>query len=303
MSLKTVKNKIRSVEKTGQVTKAMEAVSAVKMRKSQERALLGRPYAAAAFNILERVSGSLGKVNHILTEKRDVKNICFVVVTSDKGLAGNLNNAVLKKTVEEIEKEKYQKDQIHFFCFGRKVHDFFSKRGYNILANYDNISDEISIEDMRETTESLVEMYKNKDFDKCYIVYTNFKSTFEQDAVMRRLIPLSVGALVDTIRVIRPEYGKYASENGNGNGDTVIHTVEPSHEEVLSELIPFLLNIEVYHALLEAKASEHSARMVAMKNASDKARDLSKELNLEFNKARQAMITKEMSEITSGMVS
>lgn len=301
MSLKTIKNKIRSINKTHKVTKAMEAVSAVKMRKSQERALVGRPYAKSAFTILHRVSGSFDVRNHPLALPREEKAICILAVTSDKGLAGNLNNAVLKNIEKIIAKRNYKKDQVHILSVGKKATDYFTKRGYEILDSYENISDSVKSHDMREITNRLINAYVKEKFDKVYIAYTNFVSTFEQEAVVRRLLPLSIPAFYETVESIAPKSGLYAKDNGNGERNIYEYTVEPSTEEVLDELLPFLINIEVYHALLESKASEHSARMVAMKNASDKAEEMSGELNLEFNKERQTLITREVSEIIGGM--
>lgn len=301
MSLKIIKNKIRSVDKTHKVTKAMEAVSAVKMRKSQERAIDGRAYARSALTILSSVSGSFDGRNHPLSVKREEKNICFVVVTSDKGLAGNLNNAVLKKTLETIKIHNYKKEQLKFICMGKKGYEFFSKRGYEVMQKFENISDEVSSSDMKKITDKLINDYTTEEYDKCYVVYTNFLSTFEQDAVVRRLLPLSVPAITETVEGIRSEHGKFSERSEKGVENIHEYTVEPNPEEVLNELLPFLLNIEVYHSLLESKASEHSARMVAMKNASDKARDISKDLNLEFNKERQSLITREVSEIIGGI--
>ena len=279
----------------------MEAVSAVKMRKSQEKALVSRPYAKSALTILSRVSGSLEGKSHPLSLKREEKNVCMLVITADKGLAGNLNNGVLKKVHALIEKRGYKKDQVTILSVGKKATDYFTKRGYDILDSYDNIDDNVHTDDMREITNRLIRAYLKGKFDKVYIVYTNFLSTFEQQAVARRVLPLSVPALFETVEGIKPTIGKFADENGNGDKNINEYTVEPSADEVLDELLPFLINIEVYHALVEAKASEHSARMVAMKNASDKAEEMSDELNLEFNKERQTLITREVSEIIGGM--
>ena len=300
MSLKLIKNKIRSVDKTHTVTKAMEAVSAVKMRKSQERALEGRTYARSALTILKRVSGSFDASHHPLAEMKDSGKTLVVVVTSDKGLAGSLNNAVLKRTVRLIEESGFQKDTLGFLCLGKKGYEFFTKRGHTILLNQANISDEVSSLDMKEVTAEIVRLFTKEEYDECYILYTNFKSTFEQEAVVRKILPLSVEAIAETVEGIIPEKGKFKEEKEE-EVNIREYTVEPNAEEVIDELLPFLLNIEVYHALLEAKASEHSARMVAMKSASDKAEEMSKDLNLEFNKARQALITREVSEIIGGM--
>ena len=247
------------------------------------------------------MSGSLEGLNHPLSEKRDEKNICLVVITADKGLAGSLNTAVLKNAVRVIQERHYKKNQIHIISVGKKAKDFFKKKGYNVVKSYENVDDNIDTEDMREITDKILSSYKKKDFDKVYIVYTNFVSTFEQEAVARRILPLSVPALFETVKSIKPKHGKYSEEDVNEDRNINEYTVEPNPDEVLNELLPFLINIEIYHSLVESKASEHSARMVAMKNASDKAEEMSDELNLKFNKARQTLITREVSEIVGGM--
>jgi len=161
---------------------------------------------------------------------------------------------------------------------------------------------------MREVTTALVDQFTSGNIDRCVVVYSNFISTFEQKAISRQLLPISFEEVEHVIKDIIPEKGKYAEgadkgsadEEKRGGGPTV-YTIEPSPEEVLEELLPSLLNIQLYHILLEAKACEHSARMVAMKNASDKAQEMSQELTLEFNKSRQALITREVSEIIGGV--
>lgn len=300
MALKEIKKKIRSVNKTRKVTKAMEAVSAVKMRKSQAIALEGRSYAHSALTILRRVSGSVDGARHVLAQKRDVHTICIVVVTSDKGLAGNLNNGVLKKATKLVEDTGLAKEQLRIVSIGKKGYEYFSKRGFKIEKNYENLGDNISTEDMKAATETLLESFINKIYDECYIVYTNFRSTLEQEPVVQKILPISVDVVRETVDAIKPTHGAFTEEPRESER-TSEYTIEPTPEEVLDELLPFLLNIEVHHALLEAKASEHSARMVAMKNATDKAADMSKELTLTFNKERQALITREVSEIIGGI--
>ncbi len=300
MALKQIKNKIRSIKKTSKVTKAMEAVSAVKMRKSQEKALLGRPYAVAALSILKRVSGSLEGLNHPLSTIRATKTYCLVVVTSDKGLAGSLNSSILKEAHKAIVRSNLAKENIKIVSIGKKGFDHFSKRGYSMLGNYSGVSDNLETSDVREITSVLIDEFLNENIDECTIIYPNFKSTFEQVPVGRTLLPLSFANIEKIVNDIVPEKGKYA-DVGSSDKAAVTYTVEPNAETVLNTLIPQLLNIEVYHAVLELKASEHSARMVAMKNATDKARDLGKELNLKFNKERQAIITREVSEIIGGI--
>ncbi len=297
MALKQIKNKIRATQRTGKVTKAMEAVSAVKMRKSQERALGGRAYARAAMRILAQVSASREGMRHPYAAGRGSDRTLYIVVTSDKGLAGSVNSAVLKLLEGEL--RTVSREGLAFISFGRKATEYLAYRGYQILKSYTNVSDEVVLADMQEVVAMATGEFSSGQYDRVRVVYQNFVSTFEQKPVVRQLLPLDVEALSDMVSGIVPVRGKYANEPG---GITPVeYTVEPSMEEVLAVLVPQLLEIMVYHALLESKASEHSARMVAMKNATDKAKEVTKSLTIKFNKARQAAITREVSEITGGI--
>jgi len=304
MTLKQIKSKKASVEKTKKVTKSMEAVSAVKMRKSQERALHGRPYAHAALTILRHVAASFGDLSHPLLEHREVRNVGFLVITSDRGLAGSFNSSVLKEVEEAIRAKEYSKDSVKIIAIGKKGYDYFSKRGYEVLHHHTALEDGIDVNTVDEITKEVVSYFLDGTIDRCHLAYSDFRSTFEQNPVVRRLLPLSAGAIRDMIHSITPKSGKFAE--GNLDEDDLVkrdYEVEPSKEIVLNEVLPLLVNVQVYHSVLESKASEHSARMVAMKNASDKAGDVIKELTLAFNKGRQATITAEVSEIVSGVES
>ncbi len=295
--LKQIKAQIKSTDRTRKVTKAMEAVSAVKMRKSQERALAGRPYAHAALSILSRVSPSLKQIQHPLTEVRTGTRTLVVLITSDKGLAGNLNSAVLKEAQRIV--RDLPKTESAFICLGRRGYEFFEKRGYRILSHRINVRDDVSIEDLAEIGNEAVRHFIANECDRVVVVYQNFKSTFEQVPTTSTLLPLNAEQLQEMVRGIVPKTGKYSDISDTPAPST--YTIEPSEDTILNDLLPRLSRVMLYHAMLEAKASEHSARMVAMKNASDKAKDVSKSLNLVFNKARQAAITREVSEITGGI--
>lgn len=277
----------------------MEAVSAVKMRKSQQRAISGRPYATAALSILERMSVSLSTVRHSLTAVRPVNKVALVVVTSDKGLCGVLNAAVVKTAYQLAQSFNLPKESISIYAFGRKGVEFFERRGYTILGKFENVSDDVSISDLSTVSADIARAFSNKEFDRVDVVYTNFKSTFEQSALVHSVLPLSLETVSEIVDGIVPVKGKYAVREKVAGPAS--YTVEPSPDAVLDVLIPRLVSILFFHALLESKASEHSARMVAMKNASDKSRDLSKSLTRTFNKARQALITREVSEIVGGI--
>lgn len=301
MSLKDIKLKIKSVDRTRKVTKAMEAVSAVKMRKSQVRALTTRPYAAAALSILERLSVSLAVLRHPLTESRPVSKAALVVVTSDKGLCGVLNAAALKEAYALAQSLGLPKESISIYAFGRKGAEFFERRGYQVVERFENVSDDIAIPDFARVSGDISAAFTAKRFDRVDVVYTNFKSTFEQKALSHQVLPLSLPNISAMVDGILPVKGKFASVRTESAKGPATYTVEPSPESVLDTLLPQLVSVLFFHALLETKASEHSARMVAMKNASDRSRDRSKSLTRTFNKARQAMITREVSEIVGGI--
>ncbi len=305
-NLKLIKTKIRSVEKTGKVTKAMEAVSAVKMRKGQQRALAARPYAISALRILSHVRESIDASKVVFfrpTTER--KKIAVLLITSDKGLAGSLNPSVLKATRERIASLGLPQSAVEFFCVGRKGRDHFEKRGYKIVLFRENATDEASLPEVRTVIESIAERFVSGEYDEVLIAYMSFVSTFEQKPVIKTLLPVSVEEIESIVAGILPTRGKYANiakaEAVPLARSARNYVLEPDPDSVLLELVPDLLNIQVYHSLLELKASEHSARMVAMKNASDKADELKTDLTLQFNKARQAAITREVSEIIGGI--
>ncbi|MDE1924661.1 MAG: ATP synthase F1 subunit gamma [Patescibacteria group bacterium] len=304
--LKAIKTKIRSIEKTRKVTKAMEAVSAAKMRKAQSSALSARAYARAAVSILARVSGSRELKNHPLTRQssqRPDKRL-YIVITSDKGLAGALNSSVLRIVQNEItDFEQYSLERPKIIAIGRKANDFFVNRGYEVV--YHPNVDIIDYSLINQIVGAAAARFTEGAVDVVKIAYQNFISTFEQRPTLRTMFPLSVEELQKVVDDIIPAKGAFSdkgltSAQSGGQTFVVSYTVEPSESEVLDAILPRLAGIFVYHALLETKASEHSARMVSMKSASDKAQELTHSFTLQFNKARQAAITREVSEIISG---
>lgn len=304
-STRAIKGKIRSVQKTHQVTKAMEAVSGVKMRKAQVSALTARPYAMAAFRILSRITRSIDIANHPLVAIRPVSRVLLVVVTSDKGLAGGLNSGVTKCALSALADKQISHENTGIIAVGRKGEEFFARRGYILEKHIQTMKDESTIGDFNGVVSLVTDLFTDGKYDECVLVYTNFKSTFEQEPVSRTLLPLSVEGLSAMIKGIVPEKGAFADANTNIDKEEkpADYLFEPSPEAVFETLLPRLLAIELHHAFLEAKASEHSARMVAMRNASDKAKEVTFSLTREYNKARQSAITREMSEIIGGIES
>lgn len=296
MALKDIKAKIQATKRMNTVTRAMEAVSAVKMRKTQELALLGRPYARAAMAILARLSGSSEVQKHPLATVREVKRTALVIITSDKGLAGAVNSSVIKAAAQAL--GEMSRDSVTVFAYGKKGEEFFRRREYTIARSFENKRDDVPLAVMSELSEELSAGFLRGEYDQVIAAYSNFKSTFEQSPTVRTLLPLSVEGIAELVRDIQPVKGKWSETISVEAPDT--YSVEPSTDEVLTILVPRLVAVSLYHMLLESKASEHSARMVAMKSASDKSKEVTRDLTRVYNKVRQAAITREVSEIVGG---
>ena len=267
------------------------------MRKSQERAFLSRPYVHAALRILARVAQSEAIGNHPLTTKREVGKVLLVVVTSDKGLAGSVNSAVLKK----VEQLKATGEEFAMVAVGRKAVEFANREKITLLGEYTNLHDDVTLADVKEIAAVVQKSFAEVGaYKKVEVVYQNFLSTFEQEATMRQVLPLDTAEVYFMMQGIRPRHGKFSQDTVAPDA-MINHTIEPDAETVFNALIPQLIEIIIFHAFLESKASEHSARMVAMKNATDKSKEVARFLTLKYNKARQAAITAEVAEITGGM--
>lgn len=306
MALKDIKSKIRATERMNKVTRAMEAVSAVKMRKTQSSAIAGRPYARAALSILARLSGSASFQHHPLMggglrkslDSRDLRSPyipkkALLIITSDKGLAGALNSSALKKAAALGES-----DAVVVFAYGRKGDEFFRHRGYEVRRAIENKGDDVDRSVVEELSRSLTEGFLSGEFSEVVAVYTNFKSTFEQTAAAHLLLPLSISAIEQLVRDIVPAKGKFSQLSATAAPAS--YTMEARSGDILDILAPRLVADSIYHLMLESKASEHSARMVAMKNASDKSEEVAGDLTRIYNKIRQAAITREVSEIVGG---
>lgn len=296
MALKQVKNKIISTLKTGKVTKAMESVSAVKMRKSQERAFVGRPYVHSAMRILQRLSSSQEGISHPFAQKRPLGKKLLVIVTSDKGLAGSVNSAVLKSALQIFTENK----DIDVIAIGRKAVEFARREKKDLIGEYTNVADEITLTDVYDMSQKVMDSFGKGTYSDVAVLYQNFLSTFEQEPTKRTILPIDPSEISYIMKGIKPKTGKWSVDSSDQDVK-ITYEIEPSAEEVLDTLIPQLVQIMLYHALLESKASEHSARMVAMKNATDKSKEVAKALTLVYNKERQASITAEVAEITGGM--
>jgi len=311
-SPQNIKKRQKSVDNINKITKAMEMVAATKMRKSQEIALSSRPYAFAALDFLATIS-SLDQKLPELFKKRNVKKVLFVLVSSDKGLAGAFNSSVFKKFEQHAKEgpkgrlEDYAHEEKLYVAVGEKAFNYLSKKGYNVVKKFIAVGDYITIDQVQPLTEFLVEGYLSKKWDRVVIISTHFRSALKQEPHVRRVLPIDFDHIKETVQEIIPERGKFAELIKEHQISFVPdkaklseYLIEPSPAEVLQKLAEHLFFVQIYHLILEANASEHSARRMAMKTASDNASDLGSALNLQYNKSRQSRITTEISEISAG---
>lgn len=277
-----IKRRIRSVKSTKQITKAMELVAASKMRRAQEATLRSRAYRNTAREIMTRISELMDVSAHPLYAKREVKNKLVIAISSDRGLAGAYNSNVLKQFVASSKDDVANGVGISVIAIGRQVARFASRLdGVTVLGAYENFPQNPSANDISPILDTALDLFTKGDVDEVQVVFTDFVSSITQEAKTETLLP---AVFVPT-------------EHRQDLDDAVF---EPSPTEVLETITPRLVEVQLFQALLESFASEHSMRMLAMKNASDNAGDLIDDLTLVFNSARQAAITQELAEITGG---
>ena len=277
------KRRIRSVKNTQQITKAMEMVAAAKLRRAQESAEASRPYTETLQGTLARLAAVSFDVRHPLLDKReDVRKVGYIVVTADRGLCGAYNTNIIRAAEQSIQEDD-RNLETGIIAVGRKTRDFYRKRG-NIDAEFVNLGDNVSYADAREVAQYVMNAYENGELDEVYLVYARFVNALRQIPTVTQLLPLET-----------PE------EDTSSESTRVIdYLYEPSAEEILLTLLPKYVGSQIYHAMLEGKASEHGARMTAMGNATENAGEIIDNLELAMNKARQAAITDEILDIVGG---
>lgn len=286
-STRDIRRRIKSVKNTRQITKAMELVAASKMKKAQQIALAGRPYAQLMANMLAALAPRVSETQHPLLSRREVKVRGIILVTTDKGLCGPLN-ANLFKLVAEI------KTPVKYVAIGRKGAQFLARTKRTVLADF-SVNDRVPFGEIKTPVEFLVKLFLEGTVDTVEVIYSRYKNTLVQEAIVRPVLPLS--NVADFVAHLRAESGHSQAL------DSRDMLFEPNADAVLAALLPFYVNRYVYQLVLSAKASEHSARMVAMKTAKDNATSLLGDLTLEYNKARQAAITQEILEISAAAFS
>jgi len=277
-SLRDLRRRIKSINNTQKITQAMKAVSAAKMRRAQDAVLAARPYSKRIRGVLGRVALASGAVKHPLLAVREPKKVGYVIITADRGLCGGFNGNVLRRVMQEL---KGAVPEISMITVGRKGYDFFRKRGYKIDGQFIGLGEDIKYHTAQEISSLVVKKYTDLEYDEVYLVYSQFVNVMVQRPVVMKLLPAEPPA----------EEGKAKKVN---------YIFEPEAEEVLAELLPKYLENAIYQGLLESKAGEQSARMTAMDNATKNASDMISKLTLSMNRARQAAITREISEIVGG---
>ena len=283
--LKEVRNRIKSVQNTQQITKAMKMVSAAKLRKAQEGITQMRPYAQKLQEVLSNiVSNSEGEVGMNLAAERPAERILLIVITSDRGLCGAYNANIIKlakSTINSRYAAQAQKGNVEVWTIGKKGYEHFVKNRFNVDAQFKDIFLNLNFESVQAASQAAVKAFEAKQFDRVELVYSEFRNAATQRFVAERFLPIP----------------KLEKKTGAKKADFIY---EPSKEQLITELMPKILNTQLYKAVLDANASEHGARMTAMDKATENANELLKSLKISYNRARQAAITTELTEIVSG---
>ncbi len=287
-TLRDIRNRIGAVKSTQKITKAMKMVAAAKLRRAQEAMIAARPYAKTMKQLLQHLSTKVDVTASTYFVERPVKSVAIVVVTADRGLCGSFNANLIKSAVHHINKnyaELQAEGQLKVICVGKKSYDYFSKRNYKVISKHTGIFASMNFQTAKSIVKELLEGYEKGEFDKVEIVYNEFKSITQPRITTDQYLPI------------------VAEENNHqtpASKSQVDYIYEPSSEAIMDALLPKHLNFQLWRVLLESNASEQGARMAAMDNATTNASELIHSLQLSYNKARQASITKELLEIVSG---
>lgn len=284
-ALKEVRNRIKSVQSTQQITKAMKMVSAAKLRRAQDAITQMRPYAKKLQEMLSNIVSNVdGEVGGKLTVERNIEHVLLIVITSDRGLAGAYNSNIIK-TAKQLIADKYARQhaagKVTIWNIGKKGYEHFTKINYKASDTYKDLFLKLSFENVQACSQAAMKAFEAKQFDHVDIIYSEFKNAATQRFAVEQFLPIP----------------KVAPKPGAKKNDFIF---EPAKEELIGELMPKILNTQLYKAVLDANASEHGARMTAMDKASENANELLKSLKVSYNRARQAAITTELTEIVSG---
>lgn len=311
-STRDIKRRIKSIGNTKKITRAMEMVSASKMRKAIEAVLRTRTYAnlswATVLNLSQAANNNGGGLHPLLTKREKVKKIGIVLITSNRGLCGGYNSAIINKAHQSILKHEDIAKDTEFILIGKKGQAIYKYFNYNIAADFPKQDVVDEIDEVIPVSKLIINDYLSGKYDKIMVAYTDFVNATKQVPRVKQLLPIDIttqdeylGVVGQDTKVgIDKEFIEEKQEKYLGKGQFTEYTFEPSPEEVLDEMLPRLIEIQLYQALLEANASEHSASMTAMHQATEAASEMVDELTLTYNKARQAIITSEIAEISAG---
>ncbi len=311
-NLKDIRRRIKSINNTAKITRAMEMVSAVKMKKAINNVLAIRDYAHSAWSILGNLSRAFEKYNYGLLEVRPVEKVLMIVITSNRGLCGSFNSQTIKKIIAQLDNPKniatnrigkkkvepkvnLDEIKIDFITIGRKGENIVRRLKKEIIATFPELTYLPGIESVRPLSKIIIDEYLEKKYDKVVIVYTDYISAMLQESKIRQLLPVSKIDLEKQIADIGSLAKKY-----DLNKPIREYKVEPSPKKVLQHIFPRLIEMQIYHAILESNASKESSRMIAMRNATDSAKEIAGDLTLMHNQIRQMKITQEISEISAG---
>jgi F-type H+-transporting ATPase subunit gamma len=287
-TLRQIRRRILGVTSTQKITKAMKMVAAAKLRRAQDNIISARPYAKKMGELLGHMVKKIDPNLHPLLSQREPKNILLVIVSSDRGLCGSFNSNIIKKSLEIINtqySQHFKEDRLKLILVGRKGFLFFSKRDYPIYKSWPGIFSNLNFSYAQEIAGAIKEAYESNKFDKVEIIYNEFKSIIQQRIIVEQFLPIPPSELAS-----KSKYSK----------STIDYVYEPNVNVIIDTLIPKNLNTQIWRILLESNAAELGAKMAAMDNANENAKELINTLNLQMNKARQSSITTEILEITSG---
>jgi len=287
-TLREIRRRINAIKSTQKITKAMKMVSAARLRRAQDAILKFRPYASEIDNLFLELFDKIPNYTHPLFFKRQVKKILLLVLTSDRGLCGSFNSNIFRAIEDFINKKlktKYENVEVSLICVGKKGFDYFNKRNYRIDQKYLNFYADLSIDNVRNLIEIIKEKFLTGEVDKVYAVYSEFISVISQKVKIEELLPIKIVRKVKDKKNVRAIYE---------------FIYEPDKEKILNSLVPKFFEVKTYRMFLESYASEQGARMTAMDNATENAKELLRILSLSYNRARQAAITKELLEIVAG---
>jgi F-type H+-transporting ATPase subunit gamma len=278
-SLRDIKSRINSTKKTSQITKAMQMVSASKLNRAENNAKAFVPYMEKIQEVVASVALGASGVSNPMLQSRPVRKTGYIVITSDRGLAGAYNSNIIRAAYQEMQKRHKSNDEFAVIAIGKIGLNFFKKRGVTVVSEITGLGDQPSFADIKEIANKSVGMFIDETFDELYLYYNHFVSAIEHQVTEKKLLPLT---------------------NISTSTKLTSYEFEPSQEDILEVLLPQYAESLIYGSLLDGKASEHAARMTAMKSATDNAKELINNLTLKYNRARQAAITQEISEIVGG---